>query len=515
MTRSTPPPDALRRPRALLAALLCAAALLPARPARAGDDDDKPRPRRAGNVVYVLPAGWESSDGRNRAGEPHHNLRPSDHPDRPDAEGGGAAFYPDLYLLPGAPLTGGADALKAWAADRITTGADVGEGETVKVLPDKWVDANNPAGPRVIFGLAATTRPGDDGVTRVLPFVALKVAGRAELAYADVSRRDAGLAGDGSPDRQPDAVEALAALVDSMTFLNLGAAPLEPPPAPGHLDGVYRGSELFWTVGMNAQMVATVTHPTKTFFADGTFADGLPPGGLNGFDYAAASMAHTADVGTYRRSADPEGRPTVVLSYASGETQTLTAGDETLPDAVIDGATVLTPVGVAPDGWTFDGRRSTGFTMTSGFAGSGTFSAVSGGSSVTFRADGTAESDRWSSFTSTTTTGDATVGAAGADEAPTTKATYRIEGGLLTLTAPDGSTTTYTAFIADEWDTDFDTQVKTFILGGEPTPVAGPLPEPVMHTPKYDPSRAAPSAKPNPLADPPAPPANPLGALSE
>ena len=331
----------------------------------------------------------------------------------------------------------------------MTAQAAVPEGETVKVIEDKWIDAKNATGPRTLFGLAATTRDDGNGgteIARVLPFIALRAGGRAELAYADVAREHAGLVGETGENHQPEAVEALAALVDSATFVGLGAEPLEPPPVPGDLDGVYRGTSIFWTVGMNAQMVADVTHPTITFFADGTFADGLPPGGLNGFDYADAAMSHTDEVGTYRRSTNANGGPTVELHFASGEVEEYAGSDGSLPGAVTrpDG-TILVPVGVAPDGWTFDGERSTSFVQTTGFAGSGTFSAVSGGSSIRFRKDGTAESDRWSAFSSNTETGDARTGAAGANESPVAPARYAIDGGILTLTAPDGSATTYAA----------------------------------------------------------------------
>ena len=397
------------RPAALrLAATLLV--LLLARPALA-DGDDAPRQRRFGNVVYTLPAGWQVRGGRT-----YENVRPSDWSDRGDD--GGDDFYPDLYFLPGDPFSGGTDALKAWAADKLKSAAPLDDDQIVEV-GDAWVDPHNITGPRLLIGTALIRqKPDENGEGRpeaALPFVALRAGGRADLLCAVLDPRHA------DKPHLDAALKAMGDLLEGAAFVSTGAKPLEPPATPGGYDGVYWGTWLRQGFGMDFMMTLDAVHERFTLFADGTFADGLAPGGPFAFDYAAATMTHTDSVGTYALGTDDDGKPALVLSYADGRTDHIAVDDD---GDLRYGQAYLSRVGLPPDGWTFEGSRSYQYYVATGSAMAGNAGGASGGGTTTFHPDGTAASDGWHGFTMSGEVGDTRTSAAGYNEKPTAVGRY-------------------------------------------------------------------------------------------
>ena len=492
----------MTRPALRLAAI--ALALVLARPALGESDRDAgPRQRRTGNVVYTLPAGWETRDGSNDAEVPFHNARPADWMERDDH--GGDGFYPDLYFLPGAPFRGDTEALKAWAAERIKSGADVDADEVV-VVGDDWVDPKVTSGPRLLIG-SAVVRSKDDrtgeptgGVREALPFAVVRAGSRADLVYAEVDDDHLDKAHLG------EAVTAMAELLADAKFLSLGATPLEPAPTPGDYDGYYWGTYLTQNFGMDMMMTMSVVHVSYALFPDGTFTRDLPPGGMTRFDYADAVLTHTPDVGTYRRGTDADGEPVVELHYASGETDALSVEEG---GGLRDDQAYLSAVGLPPDGWTFEGSRSYTYYAAFGSQMMGNGGSASGGGTTTFHPDGTATSDGWHGVSATYGGGgDVTTSVAGHGEKATQVGRYAVDGGRLTLTEPDGDVNTWDVFFTDG-KADDGTPKQTVWIGGEVAEVTSPIPDGSRRS-----GRAPPPVALNPLGTP-AKPSNPLGDAGE
>ncbi len=175
-------------------------------------------------------------------------------------------------------------------------------------------------------------------------------------------------------------------------FVSEGAAPLMPPARPGDLDGVYYGLSTSWALGLDGMLKMTLNHRILVFWADGHFYDGTPPDGLRTPDVAALMAAGDTDVGTYTRR-----RRDIVLTYASGETETFDLRGEVLQD----GDRPLLRGEPVADGTPLSGTISS-FSFTAlGPTIGGASSGLTNASTLVLSGDGTWVSDGWSGAAAT------------------------------------------------------------------------------------------------------------------
>ena len=261
----------------------------------------------------------------------------------------------------------------------------------------------------------------DDGdPDRLIGLIALRNGGRAELLAAEAE----------TPEGLKAGMADLAAVAEDARFVSAGAAPLEPPAAPGPLAGIWGGSHT--TLGnelgadLTLQLVSRTESRRYTFYPSGHFAAGVSDGvgGVGAFVYDDAVARRTDDVGTYR-----VGPEAVALSYASGRTAELARQGELLRD----GPVLLAPLRIPPDGFTFDGTTSRA--SHSSFGGGAMMRVHSSATHRTeYRRDGTYATTR-DSFTSGTGGGVVVATGGGPD---VERGIYRVAGGELARTDPGG-----------------------------------------------------------------------------
>ena len=219
--------------------------------------------------------------------------------------------------------------------------------------------------------------------------------------------------------------------LETTRYVSLGAAPLMPPAQPGPLKGAYFGTYLTQNFGMDMMMRMDMNSSLYVFWPEGYFHDGTPPGGMAAPDPASLREPTVAEYGTYRVSGDQ-----VLLSYANGETETLTIDGTGLND----GRTTAYPVKPLADGAAIAGTISSSY--ASGFGGPGamTTGGFSSSSFATFHKDGTyggeSSSSAFGSF------GDGmggTTGGYGTGSEKGHSGRYAIKDGMITLRAADGS----------------------------------------------------------------------------
>ena len=438
--------------------------------------------RRAGNVVFTPPAGWEVADLEVGPDDlPMAVLRPDDWLDLDDPI--------SIHLPYGEPFSGMTDALRAWGDGRLRKHLDLDDDERYEPLA--WQDANNVAGPRLLLGGGKVVDADDGDLEEIIVAVLLRAGSRADVAFVEV---------DAGPSETLEArirahTAKLLEIVGGFAFVSAGATPpLSGPPVPGAYDGYYWGNYIMWMTGMDGMMDSQLVDRSYTLRPDGTFYDGLPPGGLAAFDYDRLAMEHTDSVGHYVRGKDADGEDALVLRYASGEVDTL---DITEGGGLRDGQAYLHQARVPADGFTFAGTRSY-LNHTGLAAGIGGSASVTTANSVTFRPDGTFGRE---GFTSSTGNYDGGVGYHVNTGNKVAAGRYEVRGGELALTFDDGRVWRWDVFITD------GEEESTLWAGGRPIELADgfALPPAPPQTPAANPF--APPAK-NPLS--PAA-ANPLG----
>ncbi|MEM8874017.1 MAG: hypothetical protein AAGD32_07130 [Planctomycetota bacterium] len=395
-------------------------------------------PRRTGNIVYELPAGWET---RDRDGL-FHNVRPEDWLDRDT--------YPDLYIVSGEHIGPDPADLQRWALQRMD--AVVKDDDEDDVLTWKqWQGVDDPAFAakgfvNMMFGMGVVHRESGR-FDRGMAGFAFTVDGHAGLIFIEFDEPDAATA----------SVEAMLELVQSFRFINRCTTPLEGQSRPGPFNGIYWGTWLGHTLGLDGMLQMQLRHHTYVFFPDGRFCEDIPPGGVTGFDYDKLADSHTHFVGNYFVDGNA-----VILRYASGEIETLDYEDGIMKD----GMAMLQPVNIPPDGWRFEGERSVSFyaSMSAGID-PGSTTTVSGGATYVFKLDGTVTSDRWSGASGSFDSG-VSFGSFRDNEPEI--GTYDVNGGVLTITRPDGSTRAWDIFITEHTDRDTGKLERTLWIGGDP-----------------------------------------------
>lgn len=128
-----------------------------------------------------------------------------------------------------------------------------------------------------------------DGDLQVL--FAVQLSGRMELVAFTARASD--------PEDIPPAGTVfqrdVVPMLEGARFVSEGADPLMPPPEPGDLAGVWRGTTNWWSIGIDGMMQMQIAHHWLTFLPDGTFYDGTAPTGTAPFD--PADLLGQGDIG--------------------------------------------------------------------------------------------------------------------------------------------------------------------------------------------------------------------------
>ncbi|MEM6562236.1 MAG: hypothetical protein AAF656_11595, partial [Planctomycetota bacterium] len=175
-------------------------------------------PRRSGNIIYDLPAGWETRDEDGV----FHNARPEDWLDLDD--------YSDVYIVPGESIDGGRAELEAWAFKRIEAvihdhdDDDQLEWQQWQAIDDPELEKLGITDGSLGMGVVRSRGGRFDFAVAGYTFV---VNGRAEAVYVEFEEMETA---------RP-AVADLLRIIKSFRFVNAGADPLEGKPKPGPLSG--------------------------------------------------------------------------------------------------------------------------------------------------------------------------------------------------------------------------------------------------------------------------------------
>ena len=350
-----------------------------------------------GNVVFTLPEGWElgvNSDGMQ--------VIYSDLP-------GDLCDYCYVYISAGFPAQGNlADFLTAHQGD--------------------FADDDDRAGIAVISPPAALMASGQDAM-----MMGITVGSGFQLLVAyDLGNRYELAAFEGYGDEEAQLNEGLGVfsdqispMFDQLQFVSAGARSLLPAPVPGTLAGLYWGTSLEQSWGLDMMLNYEMVAHSYFFWPDGQFYEGTPPGGLQPPDRAALTAAGEVSFGVYRQRGG-----VVQLTYASGETAQLAVAGA---DLKLDDLTLsLTPL--MPDGTRVSGTISS-FFYTGFSPGAGIDGGISASSSTTFAMDGTYSGESFGGGSGTFDAG----GGFTSGSSDTTGGRYAVRDGLIILTPNDGS----------------------------------------------------------------------------
>lgn len=225
--------------------------------------------------------------------------------------------------------------------------------------------------------------------------------------------------------------QILPRYLETTRYVSIGAAPLMPPPEPGPLNGVWFGTWLDQSIGLDMMMRMDLRSSLYVFWPEGYFHDGTPPDGLIPPDPQSLREPTISEFGTYRVVGSE-----VRLSYANGETDTLTMEEG---EGLNDGRTTTFPVAPLADDSRIEGTISSSY--ASGFGAPGMMSqgGVSSSSFTTFHKDGTyggeSSSSAYGSF------GDGMGGITGGYGTGSEKGhsgRYRIQDGMIHRQSADG-----------------------------------------------------------------------------
>lgn len=359
-----------------------------------------PQPGRHqfGNTVYTLPPGWEL--GRDDDGvQVIYSELPDDLCD-----------YCYVYVSAGFPAEGNlTDFLLRHQGDFAD---DEEERASIKVMsqPELMTASGKPA------AMMAITL--DSGL-QIL------------VAY-DLGTRHELLAFQGYAYDEDDLAESMAVftdqitpVLDSLQFVSAGGQSLMPAPHPGTLSGLYWGTSLEQSFGIDMMVRFDIVPHSYFFWPDGQFYDGTPPSGLRPLDRAALMAAADTNFGVYHQHGT-----TVTLTYSNGTTKDFAAsGGQLILDDLI-----LNPTPLMDDGSRINGTIASIY--YSGFSpGSGIEGGVSATSSTTFFRDGTYTGESFGGGVGSFDQG----GGFATGSNDTTGGTYEVKDGLIILTPADGS----------------------------------------------------------------------------
>jgi hypothetical protein len=305
-----------------------------------------------GNIIYTLPPDW--SAGRADEGIQVLLYDPADE----------VCEYCYAYLGAGTEKSGS-------LIDYVTATAplflDEDDRASAEVMQAPTM-SNLGSGPVALMGM----RSGDD----VLFVIGFELPSRFEIVAFEAYGGYDGDEIEASIERMQ---QTIVPMFDGLQFVSEGAKSLMPDPVPGPLNGVWWGTYMAQTFGLDMMLKFEIDHRYIVFWSDGYFYDGTPPNGTAALDATALRNAADANFGTYLAAGN-----TVTLTFASGETEVLTLTD----DDIADSDRTLYEADLVPTGTRLNGSVSNFF--YSGFSpGSGIEGGMSGGSDTTFLPDGT------------------------------------------------------------------------------------------------------------------------------
>ena len=380
------------------------------------------RQARWGNLLYEVPDGVEPRT-RRLGGERVVHLRDGD-----DATA-------DLRLLGG--RLGGKAAAEAWLRGRLDA---LCGGEAAPVAAPAWQP--RPGGGELgVWAARALDRRGRTTRAVVVGALLTPTPG-SEAGDASASGGASGGGGGGGGgrfdavgvvlevERGAEPAELAPRLQDAFArvlgFLSAAKpvgrrVPLLPPAEPGPLSGFYWGSSMRVSPVYGGGLNTHFTYGRYSFYADGHYFEGLPPGGIDAFDLGSLAVRDASLVGRYGVDGDR-----VRLHAADGSVETLTRNAD---GSLTDGTTTSRPVQLPPDGARFDAEQE-----TFSYSAVGAAFGNSGGSGrrgrLTLRPDGT--------FLGATVRGSSSVGpthVGGGSRSRRVSGSYEVRGGELQLRA--------------------------------------------------------------------------------
>ena len=357
----------------------------------------QPGQHQFGNIVYRLPDGWTLGIDADGVQIIYSDL-PEDLCD-----------YCYVYISAGFPAQGSlVDFLTAHQGD--------------------FADDDEQAGISVMSPPAALTVSGQNGL-----MMGISVGSDFQLLVAyDLGSRYELAAFEGYGDDEAQLNEGMGVfsdqispMFDSFQFVSAGARSLLPAPIPGTLNGLYWGTALEQSWGLDMMLTYEMVAHSYFFWPDGQFYEGTPPQGLQPPDPGALMAAGDVNFGVYRQQG-----ATVHLTYANASTEQL----QVLGSDLKYNDLTLSPTPLMPDGSRISGTISavfyTGFTPGAGIDG-----GISGSSSTTFAMDGTYSGESFGGGSGTFDMG----GGFATGSTDTTGGTYAVRDGLIVLTPHDGS----------------------------------------------------------------------------
>lgn len=357
-----------------------------------------PGQHQFGNVVFTLPEGWNL--GRDTGGI---QVITSDLPD--DLCG-----YCYIYVSAGFPAGGSLTDFLIAHQSQFADDADAAASVELMSPPDLLAFSGHPA---AMMGITI----GSD--FQVL--VAYDLGDRYELLAFEGYGYDQDALNEGIGVFS----ESVSPMFDSLQFVSAGGQSLLPAPMPGSLSGMYWGTSLEQSFGLDMMIRYDLAQHRFFFWPDGQFYDGSPPMGLLPLDRMRLLSTADPDFGVYRQQGSQ-----VLLTYATGKTLTLTmsGADLTYDDLTLS----LTPL--LADGSRFSGTISSFY--YSGFTpGAGVEGGVSFWSETTFYQDGSYTGSSFGgAFGSFDQGGGFTSSSDGA-----TGGQYEVRDGLIISTPADGS----------------------------------------------------------------------------
>ena len=188
--------------------------------------------------------------------------------------------------------------------------------------------------------------------------------------------------GSGEPERVEDNLKVMTSTylpwLELLRFRSEGAPSLLPPPSPGGIDGLWWGSRVDTSLGMDMMMRTDISYQRIMFWPDGTFFEGTPPQGTATPDRTALETALLTEWGNYTEQGN-----TITLTFNDGHSEVLERNGESWSGWGYDMFQV-TPLA---DGARLDGSIS--WMYYSGFApASGVSGGVSSSSLTVFYPDG-------------------------------------------------------------------------------------------------------------------------------
>ncbi len=357
--------------------------------------------RQFANMVYEVPAGWETNGKSENRFQLHYH-----------AEDGGCDSC-RILLDPGAADRG---PIGAWRDKLAAPGEEMSVMGEPKIVEDTIGD----------WPLHVLMRQiDDDGQSMFQAFFAIDLPGRNELVIFEGSARDRETFNRSLATMNAD----LVPMLDEIKFVSEGAEPVLGPPQAGDLEGPWFGTAIRNRYnGFSGGMELVIDKRLMTFYPDGRFYHGIPPGGAAPLDVERLGAGGETGLGNYIVSGDD-----IELRYVDGDVSHMQMTSDSTIDA---GRATIHPTPFAPDGYRFEGAiRSASYTAL----GAGISGGASSEHSTVFRKDGTYTD---SSFTGLSATFDSGVGFAGTSETPERTGRYEVADGLITLTPPEGEPTT-------------------------------------------------------------------------